>query len=172
MLKAYWDIKKCSLVTWLLTGHWTMRQHLHIMRLLGIATCKKWKKDVESSYHILCPYLVLTKHKDLLTPHGYSWEISGGPKSSVLALALRLGPYQDQQHRMNPAVPWTLWATDSSPFLAKTNTKWHSVIWDTFPEFYWMGWRTLWPIVMTASVWGKIKTGHLQNKNHKITWHF
>jgi hypothetical protein len=52
-LVTYWPwTRQCWLVTGLLTGHCTLRQHLHIMRLTDNPICRKCRQDEESSYHI------------------------------------------------------------------------------------------------------------------------
>jgi hypothetical protein len=41
-------------VTGLLTGHNTLRRHLHIMRLCNDPMCRKFGTEEETSVHILC----------------------------------------------------------------------------------------------------------------------
>jgi hypothetical protein len=47
------DRKQCRLVTGLLTGHCTLREHLHVMCLLDNFTHRKCGQMKESPYHIL-----------------------------------------------------------------------------------------------------------------------
>jgi predicted amidophosphoribosyltransferase len=93
--------KKCKLVTGLLTGHWALRWHLHIMGLSENAMCKKCKQEEEKSYHIFCPCLALAKYRVEIF---HSAWIQLKDVRRVLALALRSGPYQHQHYTMNPAV--------------------------------------------------------------------
>jgi hypothetical protein len=57
------DRKQHRLVTGFLTGHCTLRQHLHIMDLLESTRCKKYKQEEEFSYHILCQCQVWVGHR-------------------------------------------------------------------------------------------------------------
>ena len=44
-------------VVGLLTGHNTLRRHLHVMGLSNDPACRKCGTEVETSVHILCEYL-------------------------------------------------------------------------------------------------------------------
>jgi hypothetical protein len=109
--------KKCRLVTGLFTGQWTLKWHLHFMGLSENAMCRKCDKEVESPYHILCPRIVLTKHRVEIFDSAWMQltDIRWASIKMILALALRSAPYQDQQCTMNPAVFCMLVATDNSP---------------------------------------------------------
>jgi hypothetical protein len=61
-LKAL-DREKCSIVTGLLTGHCTLRWHLHITTgLLESVMCRKCGQE-EPSCHILCQCPALARHR-------------------------------------------------------------------------------------------------------------
>jgi len=54
-------------VTSLLTGHNTLRRHLHVMRLSNNPTCRKCGTEEETSVHILgeCVALASLRHRYL-----------------------------------------------------------------------------------------------------------
>jgi hypothetical protein len=49
-------------VTGLLTGHNTLRRHLHIMELCNDPMCRKCGTEEETSVHILCEALATLRH--------------------------------------------------------------------------------------------------------------
>jgi len=50
-------------VTGLLTGHNTLRRHLHLLGLLDSPLCRKFGAEKENSAHILCECEALTSHR-------------------------------------------------------------------------------------------------------------
>jgi hypothetical protein len=50
---------KCRAVFGLLTGHNTLRRHLHVMGLSDDPTCRKCGTEEETSVHILCEFEAL-----------------------------------------------------------------------------------------------------------------
>jgi hypothetical protein len=55
--------KKSRVVTGLLTGHNTLRRHLHIMGLSDSPFCRKCRAEEETSAHVLCECEALATHR-------------------------------------------------------------------------------------------------------------
>jgi hypothetical protein len=62
-----------GVVTGLLTGHDTLRIHLHLMGLTSSSLCRKCGAEDETSLHILCVCVKLCFHSDMHSWVPFSW---------------------------------------------------------------------------------------------------
>ena len=59
----YFNTTQSRFVSGLLTGHNTLRRHLHLMGLIGSPLCRRCRAEEENSIHVLCECAALASFR-------------------------------------------------------------------------------------------------------------